>query len=149
MTPDSTMPQDLDREPDTTPTGGADRTSGSPQRPPHDLGATVRALVIPAVIERLRREPAFATDGRNAQTILHDGSARVIVTALDAGREVGSETSDGPVVLMILEGEGTLAQAGQQSRLVEGSLVTLAPGSGWSFTADAPTAMVACFWQPA
>ena len=126
-----------------------ERTHGSPQRPARDLDASLRRIAVMGTVERMRGEQAFATDGRNSETVLHDGSARVVLTALEQDREVGSESGHGRAVVLLLEGEGTLAQGGEQSSLSSGDLALLAPSMSWTFKASKPCAFVACFWQDA
>jgi mannose-6-phosphate isomerase class I len=124
-----------------------ERTHGSPQRPVRDLDASLRRVAMTETVERMRREQAFATDGRNSETVLHDGSARVVLTALEQDREVGSESGHGRAVVLLLEGAGTLAQGDEQSSLTSGDLALLAPAMSWTFKASQPCAFVACFWQ--
>jgi quercetin dioxygenase-like cupin family protein len=126
----------------------ATRTSGSGQRDARVLASSLRRVTISHIAEQLRAEAAYATDGRNSRTIVHEGEARVVVTAIGEGRDVGSTTSDGPVALVIVAGTGTLTQGDQQVELRGGDLATLAPGGAWRFEARAETALVACFWQP-
>jgi quercetin dioxygenase-like cupin family protein len=126
-----------------------ERTHGSPQRPARELDASLRRIAVMETIERMRGEQAFATDGRNSETVLHDGIARVVLTALEQDREVGSESGHGRATLFLLEGEGTLTQGDEQSSLQSGDLALLAPAMSWTFKASRPCAFVACFWQDA
>jgi quercetin dioxygenase-like cupin family protein len=126
-----------------------ERTHGSPQRPVRDLDASLRRIAVMETVARMRDEQAFATDGRNSETILHDGIARVVLTALAQGREVGSESGHGRATLIMLEGEGTLTQGDKRSALKSGDLALLAPAMSWTFTASQACAFVACFWQDA
>lgn len=126
----------------------ANRTSGSGQRAPRGLGSNLDRSAIGTAVEQLRSEAAFETDGRNSKTIVHDGVARVVVTAVDEGRDVGGRTSHGRIAILMIEGAGTLSQGGEQTNVTAGEIATLAPGDGWEFRAEQPSAMVACFWQP-
>jgi hypothetical protein len=134
------------------PTGGqttATETHGSPARPPRPLDGTLRHVDLTDTLARLRGEAAFRSDGRNSETIISDGRARVIVSVADGGRDVGGETSDGHVSILLLEGAGTIVRGSEETAVAAGAFVMLAPGSAWSLRLDAPSAFVASFWQPA
>lgn len=115
---------------------------------PVEAEAGLRGVYLMDVVAELRSEAAFATDGRNARTVIHDGMARVVVSVVDAGREIGAETSDGHVALMVLEGAGTLHRGDDGTEVSAGTLAILKPGQGWSLLATDPFACVGCFWQP-
>jgi hypothetical protein len=124
------------------------QTHGSPTRAPRPLEGSLLHLDAAMTISRLRGEAAFRTDGRNSMTVVSDGPTRVIVTVVDAGREVGGERSDGHVSIVLLEGRGILVRGDSEAALTPGSLAVLAPGSAWSLRAEQPSAFVASFWQP-
>ena len=65
----------------------------------------------------LRGETAFRSDGRDSETVISDWPARVIVSVVDAGREVGAETSDGHVSIYLLQGGGTIVRDGVEERM--------------------------------
>src|SRR5688572_21708994 len=119
------------------------QTHGSPTRAPRPLGGPLLHLDAAMTISRLRGEPAFMTDGRNSMTVVSDGPTRVIVTVVDAGREVGGERADGHVSIVLLEGRGTLVRGDAEAALTPGSLAVLAPGAAWSLRADEISAFVA------
>ena len=127
----------------------ATRTGGSGQRPARALASTLERMAISEVVDQIRSEAAFDTDGRNAQTIVHDGAARIVVTAVDAGRDIGSDVTDACIAFVVIEGSGTLEQGGEEIGIDSGDIATLAPATGWTFHAEQPTAMVTFFWQPA
>jgi hypothetical protein len=124
-------------------------THGSAERPPRPIGGTLLHIDLTETLARLRGEDAFRSDGRNSETVASDGPARVIVTVADGGREVGGETSDGHVSILLLEGAGTILRGAEQTEVAAGAFVMLAPASAWSLRLDAPSAFVASFWQPA
>lgn len=100
------------------------------------------------VAAELRGDAPFATDGRHARTVIHDGPARVVVSVVEAGRVIGGQTSDGHVALIVLEGEGSLDRGGDSTAVSPGTVAVMKPGEGWSLRAATPFACVACFWQP-
>jgi quercetin dioxygenase-like cupin family protein len=123
-------------------------THGTPARPPRPLDARLQVVDVAAVVGDLGAEEPYRSFGRDSQTIVSDGPARVIVTLLDAGGDVGAATSDGHVSLYVVEGSCRLERGGEETTLAAGSLAVLAPGAPWSLRADARTAFVASFWQP-
>lgn len=133
---------------DKTQNHEAARTGGSDQRPARVLGSTLDRMAVSDIVDQIRSEAAFETDGRNSKTIVHDGVARIVVTAVGAGRDIGSESNDGRIAIVVVEGSGRLRQGDEKMDLSSGDIATLAPGTGWTFHAEQPTAMVACFWQP-
>lgn len=133
---------------DQTPSYEVGGTGGSEQRAPRTLGSALDRTAIAEVVDQVRAEPAFRTDGRNSKTIVHDGATRIVVTAVEAGRQIGSTTNDGRIAMVMIEGSGRLGQRGQEVDLTSGDIATLAPGGGWSFRAEQPTALVTCFWEP-
>lgn len=126
----------------------ANSTSGSDQRTSRGLGSGLDRSDLGATIEQVRAEPAFETDGRNAKTVVHDGVARIVVSAVAEGREFGGRTNHGRIAIVMLEGAGVLSQGGEQTTVAAGEMATLEPGHGWEFRAEQPSAMVTCFWQP-
>jgi quercetin dioxygenase-like cupin family protein len=106
----------------------------------------LRGVAITQVAERLQAEPAFMTDGRNAQTIHDDGVGRVIVSVLAGGRDLGARRSEGHVGLLLTEGRGTLRRAGEALELSAGTMVIVAPDAEWSFEATESSVLVGTFW---
>ena len=121
---------------------------GSSARPPRPLSAGLVLVDIADVLATLRGETAFRSDGRDSETVVADGPARVIVSIVDAGREVGGETSDGYVSIYLLEGGGRIVRDGVETELSVGSLAVLAPGAAWKLRAHSESAFVASFWRP-
>jgi quercetin dioxygenase-like cupin family protein len=101
------------------------------------------------VLTTLRGETAFRSDGRDSETVVAEGSARVIVSVVDPGREVGGETSDGYVSIYLVEGSGRIVRDGVETALSAGALAVLAPGAAWKLRADSESSFVASFWRPA
>ena len=112
------------------------QTHGSATRPSRPLGGPLILMPAAETVARLRAEAAFMTDGRNSETLVADAATRVIVTVVDAGRDVGGEHSDGHVSLVLLEGAGTLVRGDADAALDAGDVAVMAPGPAWSFRAD-------------
>lgn len=122
-------------------------THGSDQRPPRELWATLRAFDSAEVAARLRAESAFRTDGRNAETVHHDDTARVVVSVVAADREVGAERSDEYVTLTLTDGQGELRRGDEVIPIAAGTTAIVAPGATWSFQAARATTFVICAWR--
>jgi hypothetical protein len=98
---------------------------------------------------RLIAEPAFATDGRNSETVHDDGRVRVLVSVVAAGREIGAERNDGYVTLSMIQGAGSLARGTDDATwLSSGTTAILAPGASWSLRAEDTSVLMAYFWAP-
>ena len=124
------------------------QTHGSTTRPPRPLDGPLLHMRSAETVARLRAESAFRTDARTAETLVADGETRVIVTVVDAGRDVGGEHNDGHVAIVLLEGAGSLVRADAEAALAAGDVAVIAPGTAWSFRPASPCALVASFWQP-
>jgi quercetin dioxygenase-like cupin family protein len=122
------------------------QTHGSDQRSPRQLSVPLRRVDIAAVADRLRTEPAFATDGRNAETIHDDGGMRVMVGVVAAGRDIGARQSDGYVTISLPEGRGVLRRGDEEIEVTAGDAAVLAPGAAWAFEATEPAVLMAAFW---
>ena len=123
-------------------------THGTPERPPRPLDADLQVVDVAAVLGDLRDEEPYRSFGRDSQTILSDGPARIIVTLLEAGSDVGAATSDGHVSVYVIAGSCRLERDGEETTVPAGSLAVVAPGAPWNLRADERTAFVASFWQP-
>ena len=127
--------------------GSPARTHGSDQRPPRELWSALRGIDIAEVAARLGGEPAFLTDGRNAETIHHDDTARVVVSVVAADKEIGAERNDEYVILTMTEGEGVLTRGDDVMPIAPGTTAIVAPGATWSFHAVRPTTFLICSWS--
>src|SRR3954470_10613814 len=83
--------------------GGRERpigqTSGSTQRPPHELGAAVTALDLSHEVATLRGEPAWQQSDRNAKTFVKEADLRVVLTVLKRGAIVKEHRAPGTAVV--------------------------------------------------
>jgi quercetin dioxygenase-like cupin family protein len=123
------------------------RTHGSEQRSQRDLSVPLRTFDVADVAGRLREEPAFRTDGRNAETVHDDGTVRVMVGVIDTGRDIGALQSDGFMTISFSEGRGTLRRGEEELEVVAGTAAILAPGAAWAFEATEPSILMATFWD--
>ena len=78
------------------------QTSGSVQRPPHELQEPVTTLNLPQEVEMLRREPAWQQGDRNAKTFVKAGDLRLVLTTLKKGTMVKEHRAPGSAVIQTL-----------------------------------------------
>jgi quercetin dioxygenase-like cupin family protein len=116
---------------DTTslPDQSAGQTSGSPQRPAHDVEAS-GALSLNAEIAALYRETAWQAGDRNAKTLVKEGDLRQVLTVLKPGAVLREHQVPGTAAIQVLGGRLRVRTDGQMIDLTPGMLLTLA--------ADAP-----------
>jgi quercetin dioxygenase-like cupin family protein len=106
------------------PTG---QTSGSEQRPPHELRESVTTLDLREEAAALRREPAWQQGDRNAKTFVKANDLRLVLTTLKQGAVVKEHRAPGSAVVQTLSGRIRLRSRDQDVELPAGSLVVLEP----------------------
>ena len=106
------------------PTG---QTSGTDQRPPHELREPVTALNLLDEAAALRREPAWRQGDRNAKTFVKANDLRVVLTTLKQGAVVKEHRAPGSAVVQTLSGRIRLGLPDQAVDLPVGALVVLEP----------------------
>lgn len=104
----------------------AGQTSGSGQRPPHDLSDPVMVLDVPREVEMLRREPAWAQGDRNAKTLVKEPDLRVVLTVLKQGASLREHRVPGTATVQVLSGRARLHLSGHQVEVSTGGVVSLA-----------------------
>lgn len=72
------------------------------------LDATYIRLPLKDKIAELKKEKAWATNDRNAITLLHHPRMRVVLIALHKGAGLKKHTADGPITIHLLEGTMTV-----------------------------------------
>jgi quercetin dioxygenase-like cupin family protein len=103
----------------------AGQTSGSMQRPPHELSAAVTVLDLSQEIAALRREPAWQQGDRNAKTFVKEADLRVALTVLKQGAVVKEHQAPGTAIVQALSGRIRLRIADQAVELSAGQAVVL------------------------
>ncbi len=78
--------------------------NGPTGREPRVLDASVLAFDIPRELERLRAEPAWTVERRNAVTLLKGSRLRVVLQVMQAGSRLQVPHADGPITLLPLSG---------------------------------------------
>jgi quercetin dioxygenase-like cupin family protein len=114
-----------------------DRTSGTDVREPRELGVSGGIFDLADAIEELRKEPAWGQGDRNAVTLVHEGSLRVVLAALKPGARIGNEDTDGRLTLHVLSGEVRVVAEADVVILGPGRLISLQRDTGWAAEARA------------
>ncbi|HZR97440.1 MAG TPA: AraC family ligand binding domain-containing protein [Chloroflexota bacterium] len=120
------------------PTGSAHeagQTTGSPQRAPQQLTGALLAFDLAAEAGQLRAELAYQEGDRNANTLLKEKNARVVMMALRKDTRLHEHQTSGWVIVQTLLGHVELRALGQTVDLPSGHLATLEPGAAHDVTA--------------
>ncbi|MDP8923156.1 MAG: AraC family ligand binding domain-containing protein [Chloroflexota bacterium] len=108
-----------------TPERPPGQTSGSAQRPPHELSGPVTVLDLLDEAHALRREPAWTQGDRNAKTFIKEADLRVVLTVLKHGAIIREHQAPGTAVVQVLTGRVRLRVPGQDIELPAGRLLIL------------------------
>ena len=101
------------------------QTSGSTQRPSHEVSTPVTVLDLAQEVAALRREPAWQQNDRNAKTFVKAADLRVVLTVLKQGAIVKEHRAPGTAVVQALSGRIRLRIADQVVDLSTGQAVIL------------------------
>jgi quercetin dioxygenase-like cupin family protein len=101
------------------------QTSGSQQRPPHELREPVTVLDLLDEVAMLRREPTWQQSDRNAKTFVKAGDLRLVLTTMKQGATVKEHRAPGSAVVQTLSGHIRLQMLNQAVDLPAGALVVL------------------------
>ena len=80
--------------------------------------------------ERLRVSdpPLLERHGRNARTLLKEGSLRITLVMVRAGGHITAHRTVGPITAQVLEGDITFRVGGREHRLAAGDLLVVNAG---------------------
>ena len=111
---------------DSTPTHNRPpgQTAGSPQRPPHGVGAST-AVDLNQEAATLRREEAWQGGDRNAKTLVKEGDLRQVLTVLKQGGVLREHQVPGTAAIQVLSGRLRIGVNDQTVELAPGQLLTL------------------------
>jgi quercetin dioxygenase-like cupin family protein len=104
-------------------------TAGSPMRGPQQLRGSLLTFDLAAEAGQLRAELAYQEGDRNANTLLKEPNARVVLTALRQGARLQEHQTAGWVVIQTISGRIRLHALGQSVDLPSGHLLTLEPNA--------------------
>lgn len=103
----------------------AGQTSGSAQRPPHEMTAAVTVLDLAQEVATLHREPAWQQSDRNAKTFVKEADLRLVLTVLKQGATVKEHHVPGTAVIQALSGRIRLRIADEMVDLATGQVMIL------------------------
>ena len=101
------------------------QTSGSTNRPPHEVSAAVTVLDLAQEVATLRQEPAWQQNDRNARTFVKEADLRVVLTVLKQGAIIKEHRAPGTAVVQVVSGRIRLRIADQAVELSAGQVVVL------------------------
>jgi len=101
------------------------QTSGSSQRPPHDLDTEVAVFDLSQEAALLRQEPAWQQNDRNAKTFVKEADLRVVLTVLKQGAIIKEHRAPGTAVVQAVTGRIRLRIADRAVELSAGQVVVL------------------------
>ncbi len=104
-------------------------TTGSPTRGPQQLRGALLTFDLAAEAGQLRAELTYQEGDRNANTLLKEQNARVVLTALRQGARLHEHQTAGWVVIQTITGRIRLRALGQSVELPAGHLLTLEPNA--------------------
>lgn len=102
-------------------------TTGSSMRAPQQLRGPLLTFDLAAEAAQLRAELAYQEGDRNANTLLKEANARVVLTALRQGARLQAHQTAGWVVVQTIAGRLRLRALGDSVELPPGHLLTLEP----------------------
>ncbi len=111
-------------------------------RQPHAMEAPLLAFDLGEEFERLKREPAYMTNRRNAKTLVKSDAFRVVAVALQAGVRFDEDDPRGHVAIGVRGGAVTLHVDDETVKLATGGLAAIQPGHPWWASADEDTLLV-------
>jgi quercetin dioxygenase-like cupin family protein len=76
-------------------------------------------------LERLRREPTWRSNGRNAITLVKEPALRVVLMLLGKGTKISEHRAAGPLTSHVLSGSVTFRAGDRAQALGSGELIVL------------------------
>jgi len=101
------------------------QTSGSAQRPPHELTSTVSIIDLNQEVATLKREPAWQSGDRNAKTFVKETDLRMVLTVVKQGAVVKEHQAPGTAIVQTVSGRIRLRIGTQTVDLSAGRAVVL------------------------
>ncbi|HNR30772.1 MAG TPA: hypothetical protein PKI11_07765 [Candidatus Hydrogenedentes bacterium] len=99
-----------------------------PHKPVKLDDGAFEALPFPALIEQVRKEPAFADAGRSGLTLVRDPAMTVVLTVMRAGATLAEHRAPGPITVVVLEGSISFASGARRTTLRQGMGAVCARG---------------------
>ena len=104
-------------------------TTGSSLRGPQQLQGSLLSFDLAAEAGQLRAELTYLEGDRNANTLLKEPQARVVLFALRQGAQLQEHQTAGWVIVQTIAGRVRLRALGQSVELPAGHLLALKPNA--------------------
>ena len=92
------------------------------------LDAPILRISIPDYIRQIKREVAWQDNDRNAITLLHNESMRIVLVAMKAGAEMTRHSVDAAVSIQVVGGRVWVESDAQSFSIDAEEIATLQPG---------------------
>ena len=102
--------------------------AASSQTTERSLDRPVMTLDLPAILGSMKQEETWRTARRNAMTLVKQPIFRIVLVALQAGSEIGTHETEGPVTVHAIEGRLAIHVGAHEYALSAGQLLILRPG---------------------
>ncbi|MFN8619181.1 MAG: hypothetical protein U0869_00360 [Chloroflexota bacterium] len=142
------------RHPDPFPEETEDRDDGADTADAPRAAVTaaleedvVALLDLPRWTEHLRALPGWTEGDRASAMLLRQPPVRVLLSALRADAELGSDGAQETVMLLVLSGAASIEWRGEVAHIGEGELAVVPYGGGWRVASGSPeTVLLSTFW---
>lgn len=107
----------------------------------------VALLDLPRWTEHLHALPSWRDGDRASSMLLRQPPVRVLLSALRRDAELGSESAQETLMLLVLSGAASIEWRGEVARIGQGELAVVPAGGGWRVTSEADeTLVLSTFW---
>jgi hypothetical protein len=101
--------------------------------------ASVLALNLPVLIDRMKHSDAWSKGELNALILLKNDNTQIVLTAIHEGTEITSFQSNDSITFQIIEGKLMFHSCKESLALDEGHLMTLHENVGYRLTTEEET----------
>jgi quercetin dioxygenase-like cupin family protein len=105
----------------------ADQTSGSPQRPAHQLAPSVLNFDLATEVAHLHSEESWQQGTRNARTLVKEPDFRIVVVAMHNGARLEEHRAPGRISIHTLRGRLRVRVGDDTVDLPAGHILSLEP----------------------
>jgi len=101
--------------------------------------ASLMALNLPELIDRMKRSKAWTKGELNALILLKNDNTQIVLTAIHKGTEISSFQSNDSITFQIIEGKLIFHSRKESLALDKGHLMTLHENVGYSLSTEEET----------
>jgi len=101
--------------------------------------ASLMALNLPELIDRMKRSKAWTKGELNALILLKNDNTQIVLTAIHKGTEISSFQSNDSITFQIIEGKLMFHSRKESLALDKGHLMTLHENVGYSLSTEEET----------